>query len=154
MLVVGWVGWGPALHPTRLSPNEQLTHISLWSLLCAPLLIGCDMTKMDDFTYSLLSNDEVLEVNQDPLGQQARRVARNGDLEVWAKKMADSSLAVGLFNRGPGKAEVPVSWKDLGISGTAMVRDLWHQRDLGSFSSVFTASVPRHGAVLVRVTAR
>ncbi len=71
MLIVGWVGWGPALHPTRLTPNEQYTHISLWCLLSAPLLIGCDMTRFDDFTLNLLTNDEVLEVNQDPLGQGA-----------------------------------------------------------------------------------
>ncbi len=76
MLVVGKVGWGPNLHPTRLTPNEQYTHISLWCLLCSPLLIGCDMTQLDDFTLSLLTNDEVLEVNQDPLGKQAARVAQ------------------------------------------------------------------------------
>ena len=79
MLVVGWVGWGPALHPTHLTPNEQYTHISLWSLLSSPLLIGCDLTRLDEFTLNLLTNDEVLEVNQDPLGhpgashRQARR---------------------------------------------------------------------------------
>ncbi len=74
MLVVGQVGWGPQLHLTRLSPNEQYTHISLWCLLCSPLLIGCDMTQMDDFTFSLLTNDEVLDVSQDALGKQAARV--------------------------------------------------------------------------------
>ncbi len=74
MLVVGKVGWGPSLHPTRLKPDEQVTHITLWSLLAAPLLIGCDMSQMDDFTLALLTNDEVLDVNQDPLGKQAGRV--------------------------------------------------------------------------------
>ncbi|HEX9007127.1 MAG TPA: putative Ig domain-containing protein, partial [Bacteroidota bacterium] len=106
MLVVGWVGWGQTLKPTRLSPNEQLTHITLWSLLAAPMLIGCDMTRLDDFTYSLLSNDEVLEVNQDPLGRQAHRAVREGDTEVWVKEMEDGARAVGLFNRGTRKAEV------------------------------------------------
>ena len=100
MLVVGWVGWGPALHPTHLTPNEQYTHISLWSLLSAPLLIGCDLTKLDDFTLNLLTNDEVLEVNQDPLGRQARRVFKRDDVEVWAKPLEDGSSAVGLFNVG------------------------------------------------------
>ena len=71
MLVVGKVGWGPNLHPSKLSPDEQYTHISLWALLAAPLLIGCDMTQMDPFTLNLLTNDEVLEINQDPLGKQA-----------------------------------------------------------------------------------
>jgi hypothetical protein len=82
MLVVGQVGWGN-LHPTNLTPNEQYTHISLWCLLCAPLLIGCDMSQLDDFTLNLLTNDEVLEVNQDPLGNRPRVAQVN--TEVWAK---------------------------------------------------------------------
>ena len=77
MLIVGKIGWGN-VHPTRLTPNEQYTHISLWCLLASPLLIGCDMTQMDDFTLNLLSNDEVLDINQDPLGHQAARVASYG----------------------------------------------------------------------------
>lgn len=151
MLVVGKVGWGPMLRQTRLTPNEQYTHISLWSLLCSPLLIGCDMTQLDDFTLNLLTNDEVLEVSQDPLGEQAKRVAQDGDLEVWAKNMEDGSKAVGLFNRGVWKSELRVRWSDLGISGKQMVRDLWRQKDLGYYTNSFTASVPRHGVVLVRI---
>ena len=75
MLVVGQVGWGPNLHPTRLTPDEQYTHISLWCLLSAPLLIGCDLAQLDDFTLGLLTNDEVLDVNQDALGNRRRRSA-------------------------------------------------------------------------------
>jgi alpha-galactosidase len=151
MLVVGKVGWGPRLHPTRLTPNEQYTHISLWCLLASPLLIGCDMTQMDDFTLSLLTNDEVLEVNQDPLGRQAARVAQNGPLEVWTKDMEDGSKAVGLFNRGYGGTSVTAHWSDLGLAGKQKVRDLWRQKDLGEFTDSFTVSVPRHGVVLVRI---
>jgi alpha-galactosidase len=151
MLIVGKVGWGPRLHPTRLTPNEQYTHISLWSLLCSPLLIGCDMTQFDDFTLSLLTNDEVIEVSQDPLGKQAGRIAQNGELEVWAKQMEDGSHAVGLFNRGTNATQVTVNWSDLGIKGRHRVRDLWRQQDLGRFSNEFSAEVPRHGVVLVRV---
>lgn len=151
MLVVGMVGWGPRLHPTRLSPNEQYTHISLWCLLDSPLLIGCDMTELDDFTMSLLTNDEVLEVSQDPLGKQAGRVAKSGNLEVWAKDMEDGSKAVGLFNRGRDSARVAASWSDLGLSGKQKVRDLWRQKDLGKFSEKFETTVPRHGVVLVRI---
>ncbi len=151
MLVVGKVGWGPSLHPTHLSPNEQYTHISLWCLLAAPLLIGCDMTQIDDFTFNLLSNDEVLEVDQDPLGRQAARVAQNGQLEVWAKDLEDGSKAVGLFNRGNGKTSVTANWSDLGLAGKQKVRDLWRQKDLGEFTDSFSASVPRHGVVLVRI---
>ena len=151
MLVVGKVGWGPSLHPTRLSPNEQYTHISLWCLLASPLLIGCDMTQLDDFTLSLLSNDEVLEVDQDPLGRQAARIAKNGNLEVWAKDMEDGSKAVGLFNCGRTEAVVTANWADLGLKGSQKVRDLWRQKDLGQFNDAFVASVPRHGVVLVRM---
>jgi alpha-galactosidase len=151
MLVVGMVGWGPKLHPTRLSPNEQYTHISLWCLLDSPLLIGCDMTQLDDFTLSLLTNDEVLEVSQDPLGKQAGRIAKNGDLEVWAKDMEDGSKAVGLFNRGRESSRVTANWSDLGLTGKQNVRDLWRQKDLGNFSDKFETDVPKHGVVLVRI---
>jgi alpha-galactosidase len=151
MLVVGMVGWGPKLHPTRLSPDEQYAHISLWCLLDAPLLIGCDMTQLDDFTLSLLTNDEVLEVDQDPLANQAGRVSKDGDLEVWAKNMEDGSKAVGLFNRGRTPAQVSANWSDLGLSGKQKVRDLWRQKDIGNFSDKFEATVPKHGVVLLRI---
>ncbi|HXF10492.1 MAG TPA: NPCBM/NEW2 domain-containing protein [Desulfuromonadaceae bacterium] len=153
MLVVGYVdvGRGKNLHPTHLSPNEQYTHISLWCLLDAPLLIGCDMTRLDDFTLNLLENDEVLEVSQDPLGKQAGRVMQNGFLQVWAKDMEDGSKAVGLFNLGREEQSVTAKWSDLGISGKQKVRDLWRQKDLGVFAEKFTATVPYHGVVLVRI---
>jgi alpha-galactosidase len=153
MLVVGKVGWGPALHPTHLSPNEQYTHITLWSLLAAPLLIGCDMTQLDDFTLSLLTNDEVIAVNQDPLGKQAKRVIVNEqDTEVWSKDMEDGSKAVGLFNRSEVPQMVAVKWSDLGISGSLQVRDLWQQKSLGAFGEGFSTEVPRHGVVLIKVS--
>ncbi len=151
MLVVGKVGWGPQLHPTKLSPNEQYMHISLWCLLSSPLLIGCDMTQMDAFTLNLLMNDEVLEVSQDPLGKQAGRVFKDGDMEVWAKDLEDGSKAVGLFNRSTWKSEIKARWSDLGISGKQEVRDLWRQKALGTFTGEFKVSIPRHGVVLVRI---
>jgi alpha-galactosidase len=152
MLVVGYVGWGPDLHPTHLTPNEQYTHISLWCLLSAPLLIGCDMTKLDPFTLNLLDNDEVLAVDQDPLGQQAKRIVKDGDLEIWAKDMADGSKAVGLFNLGENEATVTLRWAELGLTGRQMVRDLWRQKNLGIFNQQFQARVGRHGVVLVKLT--
>jgi alpha-galactosidase len=151
MLVVGKVGWGN-LHDTRLSPNEQYTHISLWCLLASPLLIGCDMTQLDEFTLNLLTNDEVLEVNQDPLGRQAARIVQDGVLEVWAKDMEDGSKAVGLFNRGTPEQTVTLTWSDLGLSGEQTVRDLWRQKDLGTFAGQFEAKIGRHGVVLVKIT--
>ncbi|HHY83908.1 MAG TPA: alpha-galactosidase [Verrucomicrobia bacterium] len=150
MLVVGRLGWG-RLRPTKLTPNEQYTHISLWCLLAAPLLIGCDMTQLDEFTLNLLTNDEVLEVNQDPLGRQASRVSQDGQLEVWAKDMEDGSKAVGLFNRGTQEKVVVAKWSDLGLTGEQTVRDLWRQKDLGTFNGQFEATVGRHGVVLVKI---
>lgn len=166
MLVVGLVGWGPSLHPTNLKPNEQYTHISLWCLLSAPLLIGCDLSHIDDFTMNLLTNDEVLAVNQDPLGKQAGRVSKEDGREVWAKELEDGSRAVGLFfvgedTKDPVKSfpwddkiseTITVHASDLGINGKFSVRDLWRQKDLGTFENSFTADVPYHGVELVKLT--
>lgn len=154
MLVVGYVGWSSKVRPTKLTPNEQYTHISLWCLLCSPLLIGCDMTKLDEFTLNLITNDEVLEVNQDPLGRQAARVSRNGSLEVWAKDMQDGSKVAGLFNRGEDETAVTLKWEDIGASGKQKVRDLWRQKDLGVFATEFQTVVPRHGVVLLKASPR
>jgi alpha-galactosidase len=152
MLVVGYVGWSAKVRPTKLTPNEQYTHISLWCLLCSPLLIGCDMTKLDDFTLNLLTNDEVIEVNQDPLGRQAARVTKNGSVEVWAKDMENGSKVAGLFNLGEEQIAASVNWADLGLSSKQVVRDLWRQKNLGTFSGQFQAVIPRHGVVLVKLT--
>ncbi len=154
MLVVGWVGWGPRLHETKLTPDEQYTHISLWCLLSAPLLIGCDLEKLDAFTLSLLSNDEVLAVDQDALGKQAVCVTTNGNLRVYAKDLEDGSKAVGLFNLGDNEATVTAKWADLKLSGKQTVRDLWRQKNLGEFASEFTVSVPKHGVILARIRSR
>jgi len=152
-LLIGWIGWKGALRPTPLTPNEQYTHVSLWCLLAAPLIFSGDMTRLDEFTLSLLTNDEVLEVNQDPLGRQASRVALHGETQVWAKDMQDGSKAVGLFNTAEIEMDVAVLWSDLKISGKQRVRDLWRQKDIGVFEGRFQARVPRHGVVLVRLFA-
>lgn len=151
MLVVGRLGWGPQPHPTRLTPNEQVTHITLWCLLAAPLLLGCDLSQMDQFTVDLLTNDEVLDVNQDPLGRAAGQRAQEGTAEVWARPLWDGTMAVGLFNRAPVSATVTARWADLGLTGRQPVRDLWRQKNLGAASGSFAASVPAHGAVLVKI---
>jgi alpha-galactosidase len=150
MLVVGYVGWGNP-HPTNLTPDEQYTHISIWCLASAPLLLGCDLTKLDEFTINLLANDEVLDVNQDSLGKQAVRSSNEGDLQVYAKDLADGSKAVGLFNLGNQPAMVAAKWSDLNISGPHAVRDLWRQKDLGQFDDQFQITVAPHGAELIRI---
>ena len=154
MLVVGKLGWGPTLHDSKLTRNEQITHITLWSLLAAPLLIGCDLSQLDDFTLALLTNTEVLEVSQDPQGKQARRVASGDHVEVWARLLADGTTAVGLFNRGRRAAPVTVNWADLGINGPRPVRNLWLRKDEGAFDGSYTVTIPRHGAVLIAVDRR
>jgi alpha-galactosidase len=151
MLVVGRVGWGPSLHRTMLKPHEQVTHITLWCLLSSPLLIGCDMSQLDDFTLALLTNDEVLDVNQDPLGKPAGRVRLDGPTEVWARPLFDGTKAVGLFNRGGQAATVKVRWTDLKLQAPQPVRDLWQHKDLGEQGGGYEIAVPQHGAVLLKV---
>ena len=151
-LLLGYLSnWQGQTAPSPLTPNEQYTHVSLWCLVAAPLIFSGDITRVDDFTLSLLTNDEVIDVDQDPLGKPGRRVAIADDLEVWAKDMADGTKAVGLFNRGEDTATVTAKWSDLGLKGKRIVRDLWRQQDLGKYEGDFKASVPRHGVVLVRL---
>ena len=154
MLVVGMVGWGPKLHRTNLTADEQYTHISLWSLLAAPLLIGCPIDKLDDFTLSLLTNDEVIDVNQDPLGLQAAPIWRDGNSKViYVKHLEDGSVAVGLFNRGEKPAEMKFTLRQLGMRGTKTIRDLWRQQDIATLElgETYTAEVAPHGVVLLKV---
>jgi alpha-galactosidase len=155
MLVVGQVGWGNP-HPTRLTTDEQYTHISLWCLLSAPLLIGCDMEKLDDFTLSLLTNDEVLAIDQDALGRQATCVVKDGDLRVYQKVLEDGGHAVGFFNLG--LEPVLLTFKDfakLGLGGRLRVRDLWRQSNAGEVDTVkgnLPLAIPAHGVVLYKLT--
>ena len=150
MLVVGWVGWGPSLHPTKLTPDEQYTHISLWCLLSSPLLIGCDLERLDEFTLNLLTNDEVLAINQDILGKQATPVYKDGDVQVWVKELADGTKAIGVFNLGDKTTKYSVDFQSLKLDKEVTVRDLWRQKDLGKFTGKFDATVPSHGVVLVK----
>lgn len=151
MLVVGNVGWGPNLHPTKLTPNEQMIHLALWALQAAPLFIGADLSSLDEFTLALLTNDEVLDVDQDPLGRAASRVWKQDRLEIWARPLSDGTVAVGLFNRGLTPNKVTAQWSHLGLRGRQPVRDLWQRRDLGAFDEAFSATVPRHGVVFVKI---
>jgi alpha-galactosidase len=153
MLVVGYVGWGPALHQTKLTPDQQYTHISLWCLLSAPLLIGCDMERLDPFTLNLLTNDEVLALNQDALGKQATRVAAVGPVDVLLKELEDGSKALGFFNRAP-QAETIVFNKlgRIGLAGKQHVRDLWRQQDLPDAKDVLRPTIPAQGVLLLKLT--
>ena len=151
-LLLGYLSnWKGQTELTPLTPNEQYTHVSLWCLVAAPLIFSGDITRLDDFTLSLLTNDEVIDVDQDPLGKPGRRVALEDDREVWVRDLEDGSKAVGLFNRGECESTVVAKWADMGVKGRKKVRDLWRQQELGAFSGEFKASVPRHGVVMVRL---
>ena len=132
-----------------MTNTEYRTHMSLWVLLASPLLAGNDLRDMTPETLELLTNPEVIAINQDPLGRQARRVAQDGELEVWAKPLEDGRVAAGLFNRGEEAAPVTARWADLELAGKVAVRDAWAKKDLGSFADEFTAEVEPHGVVLV-----
>jgi alpha-galactosidase len=152
MMVVGVVGWGKDhQHYTKLTPDEQYSHVSLWALLSSPMLLGNDLTQLDPFTLSLLSNDEVIAVDQDALVHQATPVKHDGPGDIYAKSLEDGTHAVGLFNRGTAPAEIEVKWSDLGLTGAHKVRDLWRQKELGRFKDGFKATVAPHGVALIKV---
>ncbi|HZQ47956.1 MAG TPA: glycoside hydrolase family 27 protein [Verrucomicrobiae bacterium] len=153
-LQIGWVGSARGMgesKPCPLTPNEQYSFMSLWCLMAAPLFYSGEMSSLDDFTLNVLCNPEVIEVDQDPLGQSARVIMLTKDTFLMVKDLADGGKAVGLCNRGERETSLTASWSDLGLSGRHKVRDLWRQKNLGSFGSNFKAAVPRHGVVLVRV---
>ncbi len=165
MMIVGKVSIGPVLHDTRLTPDEQYSHVSIFSLLASPLLIGCPIEQLDAFTLNLLSNDEIIEINQDPFGKGGRLLSEENGIQVWAKPLEDGSYAVGLFNTGNyGKApESYFNWGDekaksfefdfskVGLQGKFKLRDVWRQKDLGAFNGSFTTDIRHHGVVMLRM---
>lgn len=151
MLIVGKVGWSNNLRDSRLTPDEQYTHISLWTLLASNMLIGCDIAQMDDFTVSLLCNHEVNAVNQDILGKQAQRVVLDGSIQIWSRPLSDGSYAVGIFNVGPSDARVDFKkyFKEMGIGSLQSVRDLWRQKDLSTTDVNYF--IPTHGVKYLKI---
>ena len=154
-ILIGWVGDAHVMGKgtkTTLTPNEQYSYMSLWSLMAAPLIFSGDMARLDAFTLNVLCNSEVIAVDQDPLGRQAKILRQTDGEFVLVKELEDGAKAVGLFNLGEQPAKLAVSWAELGISGKQHVRDLWRQKDLGKFNRDFHAEVPRHGVMLVRLS--
>ena len=149
MFEVGTNGGGK---PKRLTADEQYSHVSLWCLLSAPLLLGCDMDHLTPFTLGLLTNDDVLALDQDPLGIQATTITKTATVQVVGKHLADGSDAVGLFNLGSTEQQCQIKWSDLKLTGAQTVRDLWRQQDLGTFNKDFHATVPSHGVLLIKVS--
>jgi alpha-galactosidase len=151
MLMIGEFGPDKWRHPTRLTSDEQYTQFSLWCMMSAPLLLSCDLEHLDTFTLNLLTNDEVIAVDQDPAGLPAVRHQVGDALEVWTKPLSDGSTAVALVNRGFIEEPVTANWKDLGLADAQKARDLWRQKDLGSFEQQFQAPIRPRGVVLLRV---
>jgi len=158
MLVLGRNVWAGGKDfdagASRLTPNEQYTHMTMWCMFASPLMIGCDLTAIDDFTLALLTNDEVLAVDQDALGAAAARVAEDAaaGTEIWARPLADGTFALALFNADDEEQTVRVSFADLGLVGAWAVRDLWRQADEGVFDAAYSVSVPGHATHLVKLT--
>jgi alpha-galactosidase len=152
MLVVGLKGKGH-ISGGGMSFLEYQTHMSLWCMACSPLMIGCDVRTMDTETASLLTNREVLAVNQDALGIPAGRVKQTGPLEVWRKPLADGSVAVALINRGSTGTEISMKAADIGLMDTTkQVRNLWAQQDVAEFNWEMKQRVEPHETVLFKVT--
>ena len=145
MMVLGFVGWGKNQQLTRLTYDEQITHMTLWCILAAPLILGCDLTKSDGFLLEILTNRELLSVNQDPLGVQGYIVYKDGKIEVWTKPLQNGNRAIGVFNKGESTAEVKISWNEIGIHNNLCVRDIWHYKNLGKISDISTIEVNSHG---------
>lgn len=152
MLVVGRVGWSETQQDSRLTSDEQYTQISLWALLAANLLIGCDVERMDEFTLGLLCNNEVVAVDQDTLGVEAVQEVREGDVRVFRRPLSDGSSAIGIFNVGDSDLRVDFSeyYESLGIDLLRTVRDLWRQKALDPADVEWF--IPSHGAMLIKVT--
>ena len=156
-ILIGWVGDAHRQaegRPTTLTADEQYSYMSMWCLMAAPLIFSGDMTKLDPFTLNVLCNAEVIEVDQDPLGQQARPVVQDDQSLVLAKPMHDGSWAVGLFNLSEQARTLTVEFSQLGLSSAQRVRDLWYQRDLDSQSQHYQVEVPPHGVSLVRLSSQ
>ena len=128
--------------------------MSLWAILAAPLLAGNDLSKMDGTTKSILMNKEVIAVDQDRLGVEGDRVSAVGPFEVWMKPLQGGAKAVALFNRGWYDSPITLQLQNVGFGGSVRARDLWSDKDLGTLHDSYTAMVPSHGVVMLRLSNR
>ena len=140
-----------AAHSTSLTHEEQYSYMSMWSLMAAPLIFSGDMTKLDEFTLNVLCNSEVIDIDQDSLGKQGVIVRKTEDEFILIKPLEDGSMAVGLFNLSATPRAIAADWKELGLTGNQMARDVWRQRDLGSFAETVSGTVLGHSVMLLRL---
>lgn len=154
---IGWIGNANKMGIPELTPmpaSMQYAYMSLWSLMAAPLIYSGDMSKLDEFTLNVLCNPEVIEVNQDPLGECGLVIKLTGDCFLMVKNLVDGSKAVGLFNRSKTATKVTCNWTDLKLSGKQIVRDLWRQKKLGVYQNEFSTQVPAQGVVMIKLSKR
>ncbi len=135
-----------------MTAEEYRQHMALWAILAAPLLAGNDLTTMTPETIAILTNRDVIAVDQDAAGKQGDRVSAEGPIEIWAKPLADGSKAIGVFNRHPSALTTQVDFSKLGFSGPVKAKDLWLSKDLGTISAPYTVTVPGHGVLFLRVS--
>jgi len=136
-----------------MTDDEYRTHMSLWSILAAPLLAGNDLRNMTPAILEILTNREVIAINQDKDGKQGRRITKSGDQEVWARPLSGGAQAIGLFNRGGSPAKITVNWPDMGLkTAPSRARDLWAHSDLKLDGAEDSVTVPAHGVVMLRVS--
>lgn len=134
-----------------MSPAEYRTHFSLWAIVASPLIAGNDLRSMDDDTRAILMNKEVIAIDQDPLGKQGRRVAKQGDVAVWLRQLQGNAYALALVNEGAAEAEAKVTWADLKLPKNLQARDLWEKKDLGKLADGYSARIPSHGVVMLKL---
>ena len=156
MLVVGLragtMGVKPGDYPLA-NPVEQRTQMSMYRMLAASLLIGCDIRNIDDYSLETLLNREVIAIDQDPLGVAAWRVVKLDDVEIWKRPLDNGGWAVALLNRSPKPVDITAIWKDMHLAGRYKVRDLWTHKDLGSFNRELKLNVASHETKVLRFAA-
>ena len=152
MMMVGQQISCGSTHPTFLTNNEQYTHVSLWAMISSPLLLGCDLTKLDDFTYSLITNHEVIAINQDRLGKVATRVRNNDTEQIWLRPLSNGDVAVAMVNMYPTVRNVSVSLEELGLEGIYSIKDCWTYAEEGQTCNGISAEIPAHATKLVRLS--
>ena len=135
-----------------MNADEYRTHMSLWAILAAPLLAGNDLSTMTEETKAMLTNRDVIAVDQDAAGKQGDRAWAEGPIEVWVRQLADGSKAVGVFNRHPSALTATVDFKALGFTRAVKARDIWQGTDLGTISAPYTAKIPGHGVLFLKVS--
>jgi alpha-galactosidase len=135
-----------------MNDDEYRTHMSLWSILAAPLLAGNDLRDMTQGVKDILMNREVIAIDQDKAGKQGHRLSQSGTQEIWVRELDRKAKAVALFNRGGDAARISIKWSDLGVKRNAKARDLWAHADVKVEGPEFTATVPSHGVVMLRVS--